>query len=302
MGGALFGDEGTGREATIDVARGLFLLRYVSGAAAGASPLAIVHPARGSEPFVEVISAPGVVSGFLSSPGECAVVRAEQPGRLMIKIKAESHSASLDASFRLEPVGAKSGGGAAIAGVSTESVAIHGAEKTLKLVAHVARRGDIEADFGLWIAGPNAPAAIEGIGIRGALPEGVRADVQVLVASNPPRWLDWTPVGSFAGTRGRAMPLAGLRVRLLGDAAARFVVCADALFLGSAIITKRGREIELVGSGAADPLVGLRLNLAPEARVKPENESFLPAAASGGVGSPQQNETRVRVFRAPSGA
>jgi hypothetical protein len=98
------------------------------------------------------------------------------------------------------------------------------------------------------------------------------------------------------------MPLAGLRVRLLGDAAARFVICADALFLGSAIITKRGGEIELVGSGAADPLVGLRLNLAPEARAKPENESFLPVAASGGVGSPQRNETRVRVFRAPSGA
>jgi hypothetical protein len=263
----------------------------------------------GNEPFIEVISAPGAVSGFLSRPGECLVIRAERAGDLAVKLIRQSVDASFDASFRLEPVGAgerpvasddgyQSGAGFEVARAAGGADSGIG----LRLCAHVARRGDVEVSAAQWIAGPSAPAAIEGIEIRGVLPEGVRVDTQVLVATNPARWLDWTPVGSFAGTRGRAMPLAGLRVKLVGNAAARFVVRADALFLGGAIVTKRGAEIELVGSGAADPLVGLRLDIASATPAKSERDSRLPVAASGGVHSQQRNETRVRVFRAPSGA
>jgi hypothetical protein len=296
----LFNESGLEREATVKVDRGLYLLRYASGATSGASPVAMARPAQGSEPFIEVISAPGIVAGFLSHPGECLVVRAERGGILSVKILRQSVRASLDASFLLEPIGSENAastvapnGGSAVAPASLFPV--DGTAK-FSLLAHVSRRGDIEVGAGEWVAGPQAPAAIEGIEIRATWASGPRIEIQPMVASNPPRWLDWTPAGVFAGSRGRFLSLAGLRIRLVGDGAARFVLSADALFLGSAIVSKRGREIELVGAAGSDPLVGLRLDMAPEA-VSAVNT----AAAADAAFSPRRTEPRVRVFRAAVG-
>jgi hypothetical protein len=288
------------REATVDVARGFYLLRYASGAATGASPVAMVRPAQGSERFVEVISAPGVVTGFLSYPGECVVVRAEQAGGLSVKIMRQNVGASLDASFRLEPifdVDRPSATTAANVGPSVPVVPPSGGDSPFRLLAHVARRGDVEVGSGEWIAGPNAPAAIEGVEVRGSLRPGLRIEVQPLVATNPPRWLDWTPAGVFAGSRGRALPLFGLRLRLSGEEASRFVLSAEALFLGSPIEVKRGREVELVGAAGSDPLVGLKLAVAESVAA---GTGF--TAPSSAAFAPQRSEPRVRVFRAAAGA
>ena len=128
-----------------------------------------------------------------------------------------------------------------------------------KIVAHVARRGDVAADPGAWIAGPDAPAAIEAVGIRGPLPSGVGIEFQPLLGTNPPRWLDWAPSGAFVGTRGRALPLAGLRMRLTGSQGAEGRLMVDALFLGAPIMSREGREVEIIGPAGNEPLVGLRL-------------------------------------------
>jgi hypothetical protein len=255
--------------------------------------MAIVRPARGSEPYIEVISAPGVVAGYLNVPGACAVVRAEQAGRLTIRIRAGGDRGSLDASFRLEPIVTAEKADAVVA----SSPRVDAVSDGLRLLAHVSRRGDIEVNAGVWVAGPEAPAAIEGLELRGAAPAGVGIEIQPLVGTNPVRWLDWTPHGSFVGTRGRAMPLAGLRLRLVGDQASHYTLSADALFLGSPIVSKRGRDIEFVGSAAGDPLVGLRLELVPEARARSESGAY-PVFASGAFGTEQRKEPRVRVFRA----
>jgi hypothetical protein len=295
----LYNESALEREATVNVDRGLYLLRYASGAASGASPVAVVRSAPGSEPFIEVISAPGIVTGFLANPGECVVVRAERGGLLSVKIVRQSGGASLDASFRLESIGAvESSSAVAPSGAPAVAAPFAPADGAAKfmLLAHVSRRGDIEVGAGEWVAGPQAPAAIEGILVRALSASGPRIEIQPLIAGNPPRWLDWTPAGVFAGTRGRFLSLAGLRVRLVGEDAARFVLSADALFLGSAIVSRRGREIELVSGAGSDPLVGLRLDLAPEAA------AVLGAdATAGGAFSPRRTEPRVRVFRAAVG-
>ncbi len=285
------------REATIDVDRGLYLLRYVSGVASGASPVAMARPAPGSEPFIEVISAPGIVTGFLSYPGECLVVRAERGGKLLVKVMRQSAAESLDASFRLEPVYGAGRSPFLVSAGRAPDVALasaqSGGSQKFTLLAHVSRRGDVEAKPGEWVAGPNAPSAIEGLEIRGAPASKLRIEIQPLVSTTPLRWLDWVPAGGFAGSRGRALPLAGLRLRLAGDDASRFVLSADALFLGSAILSKRGREIELVGAAGGDPLVGLRLDLAPEAVAVAGDVDLV-----GSVITQQRVEPRVRVFRA----
>lgn len=305
VGAMLLNDEALESATTTSVGRGLYLLRYVSGAVSGRSPVAIVRPAPGSEPFIEVISAPGVVSGFLARPGDCLVVRAEQPGSLSVKLIRQSSGESIDASLRLEPIAAVEASFApAPARAAEPAPSRREAEGgiQLRLCGHVARRGDVEVSAAQWVAGPGAPAAIEGIEIRGAFPAGVRIETQALVATNPPRWLDWASAGAFAGTRGRAMPLAGLRLRLGGEAASRYVLRADALFLGSAIVTKRGREVELVGSGVADPLVGFRLDIEPASPVFADSAPPLSAGAANSAVTEQQAASRVRVFRASSHA
>ncbi len=305
------------REATVDVDRGLYILRYTTGAASGVSPVASARPAPGSEPFVEVISAPGVIAGFLSCPGDCVVVRAERSSSLAIKVMRRSVAESIDASFRLEPVLGAERAPAAVSPASAEDagpVAQGGDAQKLRLLAHVARRGDVQVAAGEWIAGPNAPSAIEGIEIGGDLPAGVQIEVQPLVSTNPLRWLDWSRAGKFAGSRGRALPLAGLRLRLVGEEASRFVLAVDALFLGSAILSKRGREIELVGPAGGDPLIGLRLELAAEsmasigevianAPVIADAQAIGNAKAMADAPSfaARRIEPRVKVFRAAVG-
>jgi hypothetical protein len=298
---ASFNDRLLEREATVDVSRGLFVLRYSSGAASGSSPVAVVRPAAESLAFVEVISAPGVAAGFLSFPGECLVVRAEKAGRLLVKIMRQSADASMEASFRLEPLVADSRAAANVppsdpsqaASVATMDVAAQ-----LKLLAHVSRRGDVEVSAGEWAAGPQSPAAIEGLEIRGVATAGLQIELQPLLASNPPRWLDWVPQGGFAGSRGRSLALAGVRLRLTGREASRFVLSVDAVFLGSPIQSKRGREVELLAAPIGDPLVGLRLDIHPAAAaIAPLSEARSAEAAAI---AQRQSGAKVRIFRTAS--
>jgi hypothetical protein len=287
------------REAFIGVERGLYILRYVSGAQAGVSPVAVVRPAPGSEPCVEVISAPGIVNGFFSCPGECAVVRAERSGRLSVKVMRQSAAESFDASLRLEPISGAERAEAPTARSATGGLAPPVAESlshpAFKILAHVSRRGDVEVNAGEWIGGPGGPAAIEGLSILGALPSGVHVEMQPLVATDPLRWLDWAPMGSFAGTRRRALSLAGLRLRLVGENASRFTLSADALFLGSPVQSRCGRDIELVGAVGGDPLVGLRLGIAPA-----ETAASQAAVVAGVAVAEQRPDSRIKVFRAAS--
>jgi hypothetical protein len=234
------------------------------------------------------------VTGFLSFPGECVVVRAQRAGELIISIMRQSVGASMDAVFRLEAVSGVERAGAAVALEASSPSAVAPSftgDVKFSLLAHVSRRGDVDVAAGEWVAGPNAPAVIEGLEIRGSTNPGVGLELQPQVATTPPRWLDWVSPGKFAGTRGRGLALAGIRVRLVGAEASRFVLSAEALFLGSAVQGKRGQEIELVGSPGGDPLVGLRLDVVAAAE-----DGVLAKAAT----VQQRPESRVRVFRATS--
>jgi len=279
----------------VDIDRGLFVLRYAQGAVIGASPIALLRAASGCEPFVQIMSAPGLVNGFLAAPGDCAVIRAEQPARLALRIKGQGPEGSLDASFRVEAIP-----GAAGLGALPENDADAAGNSSFKLVAHVARRGDVAVDPGAWVAGPDAPAAIEAVGVRGLLPPGVEIEIQPLIGTNPPRWLDWAPSGAFVGTRGRALPLVGLRLRLVGEQAESCDLSVDALFLGAPIMNRRGREMELIGPGGNDPLVGLRLGLV-EGRERKEPAAEEPVAAEAAL-KELRKENRIRVFRAAANA
>jgi hypothetical protein len=132
----------------------------------------------------------------------------------------------------------------------------------LRLMAHVAGIGDVFVNLNEWIAGPSAPSRIEGIAVEwpNKPPQfDIRYSVKLgQPQASPSRMMD---IGSFAGTRGRAMPLTGVVFELSGAASSDYQVRVEATFLGSPTMRVIGKRVVLSGPTGREPLVGLRMNL-----------------------------------------
>jgi hypothetical protein len=291
------------RHSSLHLTRGLYVLRYEGGGASHDYPVAMVKPAPGSEGIIQVIPAPGAVEGWLERPGAAALIRAEDNGKIQIGVKRNGSNGSLEAAFRLESVSmlsedncnpistsARENSPTQSSQVSLTSSA-NDSEGALFL-AHVSRRGDVPVRANEWAGGPDAPGRIEGLAILGLGKHGLGAELQVLPGSKDATWSDWIGAGVFAGTRGRHQPLVGLRLRLTDDHAHHFIIHAEALFLASAIMIRRGREVEFVSQSGRDPLVGFRFEICPERRatVRPAMSLVEPDL-----------RPRVRIFRANAG-
>jgi len=302
------------RTSAVAVQRGLYVVRYVTADDSSYPPIAEIRQSAGPEGAVEIISAPGTSTGKLTRPGSCLVVRAEQHAELLIILRGSAVGGSLDASFRLESLASREETENWQPTAATEDADAdakpslpvrNGAEPPvsqglgagvtgrpeISLLAHVAVRGDVTIRGEEWVAGPDSPAPIEGLEVQSVSRPGVQIELQVLIASRPPRWSEWAKLGVYAGTRGRGLALAGVRLRLVGSATDTLELAADALFLGSLVKSKRGREIELVSATGSDPLVGLKLGLRAV-----EKSVASPISAVGN----RERGPRVRVFRASS--
>ena len=277
------------------VERGLFALRYVSANVGVDWPNAEIFISEDMQGRIRLVAAPGAAPGHLAAPGSCCVVLAEAPGVLRVGLRPAHEGGSLEAVIKLEPLDtAVSTEGSTAHDEPTEPIAYQTPQPSrspqvafagLRMIAHVARRGDIEIAAGDWAAGPAAPASIEGIEIAQTGASTPRIEIQALSSGPNQNWTPWTGPGTFVGTRRRAQPLVGLRVRLAGQDTDRWVLSAEAMFLGSALIQREGKDIELIGSFGADPMVGLRLGL--------------KATATPALARPAQvRDNGVKVFRA----
>lgn len=124
-----------------------------------------------------------------------------------------------------------------------------------------------------------------------------RSNIKYLVVGAEGRWSRWVFAGEFAGSRGRRLPLAGVRLRLGGERADGYSLRGDALFLGSAVVSETGRELEFLSRAGGDPLVGLRLELVEATNdTHQEQAPTVGGSAKGGIGEAQRGG-RVKVFR-----
>ncbi|MBB3950208.1 hypothetical protein GGQ76_001499 [Aureimonas jatrophae] len=270
------------RRAILKVERGLSSLTYRADAGSlGDGPVAEVVAVS---PGLRLVSAPGEPDALLRTPGRVLVIAADQPGTIEVVLRAARAGATLAATLELTRMGAE-------AEPSPEprlrpSLAEGGVEFLLR--AHVSLRGDLAAPRGHWICGPDAPGRIEGLEMR-AVGEDLPIEYQVAVAGRGAGWSNWTPAGAYAGTRGKALPLIGLRARLTAAAAPGLALRADGAFLGASLVTRRGRDVELLGPTPLDPLVGLRLDFV---------SALEPVAGSPSM-PPVRQPSRLRVFRRP---
>jgi hypothetical protein len=130
----------------------------------------------------------------------------------------------------------------------------------LEIVAHIQDIGDRRTDLNGWTGVPGSGKGIEGFSIgTGYAIE--RSDIECTVLMG-----DGSTVvvgaGEFAGTRGRAIPLTGFRLRLIGSAASRYVGSYEATFVdgsrsgplafGAICSTERNTPLEAIRISLVD--------------------------------------------------
>lgn len=128
----------------------------------------------------------------------------------------------------------------------------------LSLSVHAERYGDITVSGGAWAAAPGAASAIEGFAVQleGDLP-GDALEYQAILGRD---WASpWTAGGDYCGSRGLALPLVGVRMRLKGNYAESHRMLVWARF--SQAGEKGPFEDEAAFATVDDVLVGLRVAL-----------------------------------------
>jgi hypothetical protein len=137
-------------------------------------------------------------------------------------------------------------------------------QQRFDMLAHIQTRGDVGAKFGTWLGEPGSQNWIEGFAI--AVPEGIDAADLSYQAVLGRGWLSpWVEAGAYCGSRGMALPLLGLRVRLTGAAAAEYDVTCSATFVGGTSAGPVGNDETCEGAELA-PLEAFMVTLTPKGK------------------------------------
>jgi hypothetical protein len=203
-------------------------------------------------------------------------------------VVASKKGGSVAATVRIEPLVQGEAGGPAATKTATLGALEPGG---VRILGHVTGIGDVLVKTNEWIAGPSAPSRIEGISIDWP-DKPTDLDIHYAVKTAKPQPISGRrmELGSFAGTRGKAMPLVSLMFEVSGAAAADHQLTVEAIFLGAPATRLTGKRIVASGPTGREPLVGLRIGLQNGAVVtRPASK---PAATK-----PTRSAGRVRVFR-----
>ncbi|GBR34284.1 hypothetical protein NKW55_03065 [Gluconobacter kondonii] len=147
--------------------------------------------------------------------------------------------------------------------------------------AHIQRRGDVTGGIGHWMGVPGSQGWIEGFSI--APENGVPvADIEYQAVLGK-GWLSpWAEGGQYCGSRGMALPILGLRVRLKGESAKTLKIRLTASFTdGTRLGPVDGSEALEAESLA--PLEAFLLEIVPENEALVEPEAPAKAAPKARV-------------------
>lgn len=274
------------RTSRCQIERGLYVLRYAT-CVDDTPPVARVTVIEGS---LELMPAPGRVAGVLDHPGQALVVMARSRGTFEIGVASPRSSTGPEASFALDLLDDGAGergdadGAPRARGTESGTTSERQASLPLAILAHVSRRGDLEAGAGEWVAGPSDILPVEGLAIATARRD-VTVATRVQTVQSRGQWSRWYGEGEFAGSRQRADPLTAVALALQGDGAADFSLTGEVMHLGAPIRRAEGREMEFTGH---EPIVGFRLEL------KRADEHRTSARAE----TREADSGRLKIFRA----
>jgi hypothetical protein len=277
------------QQQTVNIARGLFLVRYAAAGDPVQPPMIKLSPHPAPNKDIGFLLHPDQNEAVLWQPESCLVVRALAPGKLSVEVTPTQEGASAAATVRIEPL---SQGTPAAAATPTKEPrnGLLSDLSGLRILGHVAGLGDQFFNINEWIAGPAAPSRIEGISIDWPdMPDDLEIRYAVKTPEPQPASGRAMGVGSFAGTRGRTIPIVSVLLEMSGPAADDLQFVVQSIFLGAPIKRTTGKRVVASGPTGREPLVGLRINIESTAGAeKPPTKS-----------SPTEPEIvgQTRVFR-----
>jgi hypothetical protein len=278
-----------GQDKVLNLDRGLFIVHYDKAEDAIAPPRVLLSATPGSERNVEWILHPDAEEVILWQPDAKLVIRTSAASSIRVQVLALRPGGSRAATVRIEPVSQGEKVAIAAPGRSSSTRDDLG---DFRLLGHVAGRGDVLVGANEWIAGPSSPSRIEGVMLSWAdQPEDLEIRYAVKTMGAHHQSARMVDMGTFVGTRGRALPISSLVIEMSGDGAAARQFVAEAVFLNSPMLRATGRRVLLSGPTGREPMVGLRITIeGADSEVTPRRESTVaprPVTSSG----------RVRVFR-----
>lgn len=223
---------------------------------------------------VRTIAADGWMSGF----GDAALVRVTGgPAFVMVTIYQDPVTTGEQApNLQVLPLltgqtGAPRSAALAGPGAQLPGPQISSQRVPLDVIAHIQTRGDVGAVFGDWLGVPGSGKWIEGFAIaphNGVDPADI--EYQVVLGRG---WLSpWVEGRQFCGSRGMALPILGLRVRLRGAAATGFELRYSASFVD-------GTRVGPVAAGEACEAESLAAVEAIKVELAPLGALAAPAAS-----------------------
>ncbi|MGP0093385.1 MAG: hypothetical protein ACLPKB_26110 [Xanthobacteraceae bacterium] len=283
----------------IEVNKGLFLIRYTSAEDEARPPKVEIFLDPTSVEDIELVLHPEHEDAILWQPGSCLVVRATAPGKLALEVTSHRDGASTAATVNIEPLTQGEAGSRLPPAKKPRGGAVALDLDDLRVLGHIAGIGDVTVGLQEWLAGPSSPSRIEGISIDWpGKPDDVDIRYSVKLAKPQAPSGQMMALGSFAGTRGRAMPVVGVILEMSGAEGRHCQFVAEAIFLGSPAMRVTGKRVVLAGPTGRETLVGLRVGIEEKgAQPKGARSQPQPATARSQPGRPS---SRVRVFRSRS--
>jgi hypothetical protein len=196
--------------------------------------------------------------GWLSGGDAAALVRvSEGPAQVLVTVY-QSPQQGPDSAPRLQ-VMRLNASAAAVAHPRTNgaagAVAPSAEPEAMALVAHVQRTGDVGGKLGDWLGERGSKLWIEGFAVmppNGIAPQDIEYQAVLGRGWDSP----WMEGGKFCGSRGMALPLLGVRLRLKGDAARTHVLRYAASFVDGTEIgpVEAGESCETEGLAALEAI------------------------------------------------
>jgi hypothetical protein len=175
--------------------------------------------------------------GWMNGSDTAALVRvAEGPAQVLVTVY-QAPSAPPETAPRLQVMrlGADTGAAGQVPAAAGQAAPGAAALQDADIIAHVQRSGDMPGKIGDWTGARGSRQWIEGFSLTPH--DGLKADDVEYQAVLGRGWLSpWIEGGKFCGSRGMALPLLGLKVRLRGGAAKTHECSYTATFVDGSLV------------------------------------------------------------------
>lgn len=132
-------------------------------------------------------------------------------------------------------------------------------ENNITMFAHVQGTGDVVVKSGEWVGNPDSKTWIEGFGLN--IKKYIQpSDIEYQAVLGKGWMSPWYKGDQFCGSRGMALPLCGLRIKLSEEAAKKYHIRLSATFVDG---TKLGpvEDDSILSAESVAPLEAIRFEL-----------------------------------------